>query len=225
MFSGPVPTHRVFDFLRWLTQDHAEHGIAYPVETFPKQSRIEPGRFGNWLRLPGRHHTRDHWSRVWDGTQWLAGPEAVGFILSLAGDSPSLIPADVTFLPSPLARPAPSPTLANTPSQPNPDCVLPLGLEGRIRAYMARLPAGLGEGQHRDDYAFGFACFLARDLALQEADALTWLTEWDQRQAVPKGDDRLREILDNAKKYGRRPIGCGLRRQRLPKSVTVKVEV
>jgi hypothetical protein len=79
------------------------------------------------------------------------------------------------------------------------------------------MPTGLGEGQHRDDYAYHFAAFLVRDLNLPDAEALGWLTEWDGRQALPKGEDRLREILASAHRYGRRAYGSGLhtRRHRL----------
>jgi hypothetical protein len=44
------------------------------------------------MRLPGRHHSRDYWSRVWDGTNWLAGHAAIDFVLALRGDSPDLVP-------------------------------------------------------------------------------------------------------------------------------------
>jgi hypothetical protein len=45
---------------------------------------------GNWLRLPGRHRTRDYWCLVWDGSAWLAGAVAFEHVLSLTGDSPGL---------------------------------------------------------------------------------------------------------------------------------------
>jgi hypothetical protein len=66
LFRTPVPTPRVFGFLQWLVSDHARYGLPVPPELFPKQEQIAPGRFGNWLRCPGRHHTVDHWSRVWN---------------------------------------------------------------------------------------------------------------------------------------------------------------
>ena len=53
------------------------------VETFPKQPRIRPGGFGNWIRLPGRHHKRDHWSRVWTGDGWGTPDETIDAILEM----------------------------------------------------------------------------------------------------------------------------------------------
>src|SRR5262249_54890048 len=66
LLSAAAPTAQVFWFLRWLTRDYARRGFPKHPETFPKQSSVPAGKFGNWLRLPGRHHTRGHWARVWD---------------------------------------------------------------------------------------------------------------------------------------------------------------
>src|SRR5262245_16478720 len=70
LFNEPVPTPKVFAFLKWLVRDHRQHGLAVAPEQFPKQPSIQPDKFGNWLRVPGRHHSNDHWSRVWDGKRW-----------------------------------------------------------------------------------------------------------------------------------------------------------
>lgn len=99
LFGAPVSTERVFYFMRELVSNHAVYGLPTRPETFPKQRRVwtEGGkaRYGNFLRVPGRHHTREHWSRVWDGSTWLEGARAVDFILSLTGDPPDLIPQGV----------------------------------------------------------------------------------------------------------------------------------
>jgi hypothetical protein len=204
VFAAPVATAKVFHFLRWLTQDYQAVALSARPETFPKQARIDPARCGNWLRVFGRHHTRQHWSRVWDGAQWLAGEPAVAFILALKGDDPGLIPAVA------LAAP-PGPDRATAP--PKRSVQMPAGhFEQRIRAYLEKLPAGLGEGQHRDDYGFTFAAFLVRDLNLSDAEALPWMEIWDGRNAAPKGTARLQELLKNARTYGRNAYGAGLNR-------------
>jgi hypothetical protein len=201
VFCRPVPTARVFGFLKWLVSDWDKHKMTAPPETFPKQANIPAGRFGNWLRLPGRHHSRDHWSRVWDGQCWLDGAEAVAFILTRRGDAPALIPADL-------------PSAAETkPTPRRPPIAVPFEdacpLVRRIRAYLARLPHR-AEGEHRDDIAFNAACFLVRDLHLPDDVALTCLSEWDAGNRPPKGEARLREIIANAHLYGTRPYGSGL---------------
>jgi hypothetical protein len=92
LFERPVPAPRVFAFLRQLTADHATLGLPTPPETFPKQPVVAPGRYGNWLRVPGKHHTRDHWTRVCCGGSWAEGGDAIGLMLDWRPDSPDLIP-------------------------------------------------------------------------------------------------------------------------------------
>jgi hypothetical protein len=47
LFGGAVPTSQVHAFLRGLVADYARHGLTAPPETFPKQPRVAPGRYGN----------------------------------------------------------------------------------------------------------------------------------------------------------------------------------
>jgi hypothetical protein len=206
LLARPAPTAGVFAFLRSLTADHARHGIPSQPETFPKQPAVAPpgrnGQYGNWLRLPGRHHTREHWSCVWDGSTWLEGARAVDFILALTGNDPALLPPA-----PPPARVAPSPRV---PVRPGPAAGGDgANLADRIADRLARLP-NLGEGQGRDDVAYRFACWLVRDLALSDDVALAWLERWDRGNRPPKGKERLAEITASAHAYGRRAEGCGL---------------
>jgi hypothetical protein len=110
LFSEPVATPALFSFLNKIADDFDKVGMAKRPEVFPKQAQIAPGRFGNWLRVPGRHHTRDHWSRVYTGNgKWFEGNDAVGRILSFTGDDPALVPEVDEAAPEhelPLDRPA-----------------------------------------------------------------------------------------------------------------------
>ncbi|HMB06941.1 MAG TPA: PriCT-2 domain-containing protein, partial [Isosphaeraceae bacterium] len=95
IFAEPVPTERVFTFGQRLVRDWKDLGLAKAPEIFPKQASIQPGEFGNWLRLPGRHHTRHHYTRVWDGQSWLEGEATIQAILNTTGSAATLIPAEV----------------------------------------------------------------------------------------------------------------------------------
>lgn len=93
IFSDAIPLHVAHYFANWIFA--TEEGFP-SVEVFPKQSQLagpdaEDGRYGNWLRVPGRHHSREHWSRVWDGSNWLSGYDAIDCILAMKGDDPTPI--------------------------------------------------------------------------------------------------------------------------------------
>jgi hypothetical protein len=197
LLAEPIATPRLYHFLRQLVSDHAAHGLSRAPETFPKQPHIEPGRYGNWVRLVGRHHTRDFWARVWDGARWLEGTGAVECLLALKGDPTGLVPEVPAPVPAPLLAPRRLPAGAGD------------NLSARIAAFMRRLP-NLREGEGRDDVAYHAACFLVRDLHLPDAVALEWLRLWDEGNTPPKGLARLKEIIASAHKYGTRPYGSGL---------------
>jgi hypothetical protein len=204
LFRKPAPTQSVHRFLTWLSANFTQLNLPTPPETFPKQPKIKIGGFGNWLRLPGRHHTRPHWSRVWNGSDWLDGHAAIDFILSLDGDDAQLMPPEALVPKVALViRPASNRRAVRTRAD---------GLSSRIRGYLAKMPSGLGEGTGRDNYGFIFAAFLVRDLGLSDAEALPWLEEWDGRNAVAKGPDCLRKLLASARAYGRHAYGSGLAR-------------
>jgi hypothetical protein len=199
LFAEPVPTPRVWAFLRWLTKDHTAHGLAVRPECFPKQPRIDPGGFGNWLRLVGLHHSRPHRSRVWSGDRWLEGEAAALHILALAPAPASLVPALVKDPPEVKVRVRFVPAWSPRPGR----------LAARIRGFIRNCCPNLGEGQGRDDVGYRLSAFLVHDLALSDAEALKWLTLWDRGNSPSKGEARLLKIMSNARRYGRRNVGRG----------------
>jgi putative DNA primase/helicase len=80
------------ELVRWmLDRIVADLTVAkLPVpESFPKQAALTLSTpFGNWLRVPGRHHKRDHWTRILDPRtgQWFEGEAAAKRLLQVAGD-------------------------------------------------------------------------------------------------------------------------------------------
>ena len=98
VFTKSIPSIKAFNFGRWIVHDYADRNLSQAPESFPKQPDLNESRpFGSWCRLPGRHHTRQHWTRVWNGSAWLEGREAIDTILSTDGDTPSLIPGDMSI--------------------------------------------------------------------------------------------------------------------------------
>jgi hypothetical protein len=211
LLDQPAPTSRVFAFLKGLVADFARHGLTAAPECFPKQPAVPAGRYGNWLRLPGLHHTREHRSTVWDGgCCWLSGEDAVDHLLTFRGDSPELLPPE----------PPPPP-----PHRRAGKMLLRFRGGGksraeRIAAYMARLP-NLGEGQGRDDVAYNFAAFLVRDMEVSDSVALEWLEQWDAHNTPPKGKAALEKVVANAHSYGRHSYGSAGERPECGRTVVI----
>ncbi|MBV8265113.1 MAG: PriCT-2 domain-containing protein [Planctomycetaceae bacterium] len=90
-FKKPVPAH----VAKWLGDQvrAALKAEGYPdFEWFPKQAELTLDcPYGNWVRLPGRHHKRDHWTRVFDpeAIRWLDGGDAIRRLVKVAGDDPT----------------------------------------------------------------------------------------------------------------------------------------
>jgi putative DNA primase/helicase len=92
-FADLVPAAQVRSFGLWLVREWEKCGLPREPEVFPKQDSID-GKYGNFVRLFGRHHKRRFLSRVWDGKTWREGEDAIQIILSRKGDPGSLIPKE-----------------------------------------------------------------------------------------------------------------------------------
>jgi hypothetical protein len=84
VFSEPMSTSSVHQFGSQLVADFARRGLDQKPEVFPGKPSWD--HYGDWLRLPGRHHTRPHYTRVWNDepgaeSRWLAGSDAIDRIL------------------------------------------------------------------------------------------------------------------------------------------------
>jgi hypothetical protein len=69
IFDYEIETRLIYQLGQWLFVNWKALGLSEKSETFPKKPEIPADKWGNWIRLPGRHHLRNHWSIVWDGHQ------------------------------------------------------------------------------------------------------------------------------------------------------------
>ncbi len=88
LLDREYPLADVFAFVSELRDDWAEFGLPRRPEVFPPKAHVEPGHLPYALRLPGRHHTNHHYTRVWNfdslgESEWLEGDEAVEALISL----------------------------------------------------------------------------------------------------------------------------------------------
>lgn len=85
IFSEPMSTDSVHAFAARLVSDYELKGLDRRPEVFPDQPTWD--RYGDWLRLPGRHHSRPHYTRVWNDepfadSTWLEGHDAIDRMLA-----------------------------------------------------------------------------------------------------------------------------------------------
>lgn len=86
VFERPMDTRSVQRFCNRFVADHQKLGLDHAPDLFP--GSLGANNHGSWLRLPGRHHTRDHFTRVWNDEpwtekKWLEGHEAIDRILEV----------------------------------------------------------------------------------------------------------------------------------------------
>lgn len=84
LLDNPYSLEDVFKLLSDATRDYDSFDLKRKPELFPSSAKLK--RLGKWLRLPGRHHTHPHFTRVWSGEfggKWLEGVEAIEHLLNL----------------------------------------------------------------------------------------------------------------------------------------------
>jgi len=86
LLSSPAPCGAVYAFVQLVTQE-----LSVTAEGFPKQASIGDG-YGNFVRMPGKHHTRDHWSRICINSRWHEGADAVAALLNAPVNDIALLP-------------------------------------------------------------------------------------------------------------------------------------
>jgi hypothetical protein len=89
---------------------------------------------------------------------------------------------------------------------PNKPWDLDLSTVERAKRYLASVPPAIA-GQHGDVHTFRVCCRLTRGFALDDAQALQVLSEWNARCEPPWSPAELLDKLHRAARYGREPVG------------------
>ncbi len=88
LLDKEYPLADVFDFADGIRSDWAKLGLPRKPEIFPPKREVAPGDLPYTLRTPGRHHTRHHYTRVWNfdafggENEWLEGGDAIEAIIA-----------------------------------------------------------------------------------------------------------------------------------------------
>jgi Protein of unknown function (DUF4065) len=98
LLDREYPLADVYDYVANIRSDFERFGLARKPEIFPSKPETHGEQLGSWLRLPGRHHTRPHFSKVWnfdsfDENEWLEGAEAIESLIALR---PAQLPVSTT---------------------------------------------------------------------------------------------------------------------------------
>ncbi len=193
LFRERVAGAVLFRFAAWMADGHT---LGKRPESFPKQAEIgSTCRYGNWLRLFGKHPKREFWSRVWNGMEWLEGRATVGFILALTGDDPALIAAEVA---APPVKPPPPPRAETFRSKGGTPAV------ERARPYLRKcIPAISGQKGH--DRTFAAARAMRYGFNLSEGETLALLLEEHNPRCEPPWSER--ELLHKIREADTKPFG------------------
>lgn len=91
-FPEPVPAADAYRFSKWIARDYESHGLE-AIECFPKSPSVlhTDEQCGTYLRVPGKHHKREHWSRFWGDGEWMTAEESVQLLLNLPVNSPACL--------------------------------------------------------------------------------------------------------------------------------------
>ena len=72
LFKEPAPTVDVYGLAKSIVTTWESNSLDEEPETFPK--KVKQDSLGSWFRLPGLHHTHEHYGRIWSGDDWLENP-------------------------------------------------------------------------------------------------------------------------------------------------------
>ena len=191
IFANPVPSRVAHAFALWMAGQ-----VDAGAEAFPKQPELTAEKpYGSWMRLPGRHHTRDGvWSTVYDGATWLEGTAAVDHVLAIAGDDGALIP--------PEAEPKVATAGAGVGVElPTVDMATDVSVGRRVdrcRRFLAAIPRSVSN-QKGHDRLLHAACECRR-FDVPRVDARALLAEFNATASPPWPDAELDRKLDEAEK-------------------------
>jgi len=200
VFAQPISAKDAYYFGLWLARDYnpnKERGI----EVFPKRPDrdTEKGYGGGWVRLYGKHHKRDHWTKVWSAEgEWTEGSEAIAVLLAHTGDDPAKL-TTIDYMPPPAPPPPP---LAILPGG------RPANALERARQYLSKIEPPDPREAHPMDATTQLlkGASVCNGFGLDQSEALQLLAEWDSGNPFGRSpDNEYRRKLSEALK--KKPMG------------------
>jgi hypothetical protein len=186
-FSTPVKSETAFNFIRSVVKDFKQHKLD-KIECFPKQRTVLTTKMkcGNYIRVPGKHPKRGHWSRFWKDGQWLPTEESASFLLAQSGDDPKQIPA--ACIEAPCGSKKAVSKFDGESSQ--------VMSEARRHIQEHR---GAIAGKRGHDVTFKMACDLVRGFELSDDDAMKLMEQWNKKCSPPWATADLEKKVSDAR--------------------------
>ena len=193
-FSSRIPASVAFHFAKWVVRDYRDHGLE-KIECFPKQPSVKntKKRCGNYIRTPGKHHKRDHWSRFWGTEGWLSLTDSVQLLLAHKGCDAALIP------PLEEDEPAAISSIPDDSLVTNDQAVLV-----RMQQHVSTTPGAVA-GEHGHDVTFRMACDLLHGFGTVSIEqVMPIFMDWNAKCSPPWSEvELLHKLEDAAKKTGK----------------------
>jgi len=179
IFANPIPAKDAYHFGIWLARGYNPNKTG-GIEVYPKRPdrNTEKGFGGGWVRVYGKHHKRNHWTKIYshEGV-WLEGIEAVKALLSHAGDDPAVL-ANVDYMP----KVEPSPPPPRLPPPPRPNYVNPQDHLDRCFNALLRLETQISETGFTRLFAGACRCV---EYDLTDGEAMEVLRRWLVADPLP----------------------------------------
>lgn len=112
LFDKEYPLADVYDFVDEIRSEWQSFNLPRKPEMFPPKRQVAPDDLPYTLRVPGRHHTRHHYTRIWNfyalagENDWLEGGEAIEAMMATR---PSSLPKRKKTRQKATLKPAPKP--------------------------------------------------------------------------------------------------------------------
>lgn len=158
---------------------------------FPKAGKRQEHkkRCGNYIRTPGKHHKRGHWSRFRGTEGWLSLTDSVQLLLEHKGCDAALIPPLEEDEPSVIE---PLPAGASVP--------IDQSTFDRMRLHISTTPGAVA-GEHGHDVTFRMACDLLRGFGTVSIEqVLPIFRDWNLKCSPPWSEVELLHKLEDAAK-------------------------
>ncbi|KXK01360.1 MAG: hypothetical protein UZ17_ACD001001821 [Acidobacteria bacterium OLB17] len=117
LLDKEYPLADVYDLADNIRSEWKDLGLPRRPEIFPPKREVAPDDLPYTLRVPGRHHTRHHYTRIWNffalagENDWLEGGEAIEAMMATR---PSKLPKSKRPKRKATLKPAPKPKEAKT---------------------------------------------------------------------------------------------------------------